>query len=85
MSKKKSDEKVEKTNQVDETPGDAPQAEAPSINLNDLLQLRNIVDVAATRGAFRGEELSLVGGVRDRLTAFLDHALPPAEPENKGE
>ena len=42
-----------------------------SISLQDLQVLSNIVDLATQRGAFRGNELSQVGAVFDKLTTFL--------------
>jgi hypothetical protein len=44
---------------------------APSFSLNDLRALQHIVDVCSTRGAFKAEELTGVGVIYDRLTAFL--------------
>jgi hypothetical protein len=58
----------------------APAEEAaPDLKLSDLQHALQIIDVAATRGAFRGPELSGVGTVRDRLSAFVTHMTPPAE------
>jgi hypothetical protein len=49
------------------------QAQTPdSISLNDLNLLRNIVDLASQRGAFRGNELTQVGTVYDKLNVFLN-------------
>jgi hypothetical protein len=45
------------------------------ITVKDLDSLRAIVDLAAQRGAFRGEELSQVGEVYDKLTTFLNAVL----------
>lgn len=44
-----------------------------SITLVDLQLLVNIVDLASSRGAFRGGELSQVGAVFDKLTKFLNY------------
>ena len=33
----------------------------------------NVIDVASSRGAFRANELTNVGGVADKLTKFLQH------------
>lgn len=55
---------------VEEAVG-APAPEDTSISLNDLQVLANIVDLATQRGAFRGNELSQVGAVFDKLSAFL--------------
>ena len=42
-----------------------------TITINDLIVIRNALDLASTRGAFRGAELSTVGGLFDKLSAFL--------------
>jgi hypothetical protein len=61
------------------------------ITISDLDALRNIVDLASSRGAFRGSELSQVGLVYDKLTKFLDAVVAQAQAqeadsgENKGE
>ena len=59
---------------------EATETAAVQLGLNDLQATIQIIDVASTRGAFRGEELTSVGGVRDRIGAFLE-ANKPAEPE----
>lgn len=46
-------------------------ARPDSINLTDLQSLLNIVDIATSRGAFKGNELSQVGAVYDKLDTFL--------------
>jgi hypothetical protein len=64
----------------------APTA-APDLNLNDLLAMRNLIDVVTTRGAFKANELSSVGVLFDKLNVFLEAAQKqsaPAEPA-KGE
>jgi hypothetical protein len=42
-----------------------------SISLVDLSSLAQIIDLAASRGAFRGAELEPVGALFNKLTAFL--------------
>ena len=44
-----------------------------SIGLQDLQVLAQIVDLASQRGAFRGNELTQVGTVFDKLSSFLNH------------
>jgi hypothetical protein len=44
---------------------------APSLNIQDIVVLLNIVDVASRRGAFRAEELSSVGNAYDKVSSFL--------------
>lgn len=53
---------------------EAPETGAPeSISLNDLQLLLQIVDLASKRGAFVGAELTQVGGIFDKLNAFLTY------------
>jgi hypothetical protein len=44
------------------------------ITVADLDLLKQIVDLASSRGAFRGAELSQVGEVYNKLTRFLELA-----------
>jgi len=49
------------------------------ITVADLGALRGIVDLAASRGAFRGAELTQVGAVYDKLTTFLNDVMAQAQ------
>lgn len=49
------------------------------ITVADLDALRSIIDLAATRGAFHGAELSQVGAVFDKLTIFLNSVVAEAQ------
>ena len=51
--------------------GDAPEQQQASLSLEELNALLQIVDLAVSRGAFRGAEASQVGAVFDRLNNFL--------------
>ena len=51
--------------------GDAPEQQQASLSLEELNALLQIVDLAVSRGAFRGAEASQVGTVFDRLNNFL--------------
>jgi hypothetical protein len=77
MAKKKAEEVVEEVSQT-EAPEDT------SISLNDLQVLANIVDLATQRGAFRGNELTQVGQVFDKLSTFLAQ-VAAAQAEQTGE
>ena len=50
-------------------PAGAEQVE--SISLVDLNSLAQIIDLASSRGAFRGQELEPIGAVYNKLTKFL--------------
>lgn len=52
----------------------ATQDSAPNnvqLQLSDLLLCAQAIQLASTRGAFRAEEFTQVGGVFDRITTFL--------------
>jgi hypothetical protein len=53
--------------------------ENDTITIADLDTVKNIINLAATRGAFRGEELSMVGTVYDKLTVFLEAVIEQAK------
>ena len=49
------------------------------LNINDLMQLRQIIELATQRGAFQASELSSVGTVYDKLTGFLSSISAQAQ------
>ena len=49
-----------------------PGTPVESISLRDLDQIVQIIDLATTRGAFRGQELSTIGALYDKLATFLN-------------
>lgn len=55
--------------------------ESPStgVSLQDLSLLVQIVDLASSRGAFRGPELTQVGAVYDRVSGFLKYVAEQQE------
>jgi hypothetical protein len=48
----------------------ADAATAPELTLNDLAVLRQIIEVASQRGAFKAAELEAVGKAFNKLSAF---------------
>jgi hypothetical protein len=56
---------------------------SPQITIADLDALKNIIDLASSRGAFRGAELSQVGTVYDKLTQFLDSVIAQAKAQEE--
>ena len=53
--------------------------ENQSITVADLDALRNIIDLACTRGAFRANEVKAVGELHDKLTQFLEAVVAQAQ------
>jgi hypothetical protein len=60
-----------------------PVAQAPSLTLQDLILVAQIIQLTSQRGAFKAEELADVGGLYNKLIAFLQStgALTPAQTE----
>ena len=51
---------------------EAPAAQGPDLNISDLLAIKNIIEVATSRGAFKAAELEAVGKSFNKLNAFLE-------------
>lgn len=43
----------------------------PNLNIADLVNVLQVMRTCATRGAFRADEMTSVGGLYDRLQDFL--------------
>lgn len=74
-----SDQEVNTTEEIQEQAPAAPQGQEPSgpdLNVNDLNALKNVIDVATQRGAFKAAEMEAVGKVYNRLNAFLESVTP---------
>ena len=50
-----------------------------NITVADLNLLKNIIDLASARGAFRAAEMKEVGEVYNKLSAFLDAVVAQAQ------
>jgi hypothetical protein len=46
--------------------------ENASLTLADMASLKNLIEAATARGAFRANEMSTVGGIYDKLRCFLN-------------
>lgn len=60
--------------------GDAAPSVQPELTVQDLGNLRAIIDVASQRGAFRAGEMAAVGTAFNKLNEFLNAVSPqPAD------
>jgi hypothetical protein len=50
-----------------------------TITVVDLNLLKNIIDLASTRGAFRAGEMKEIGEVYNKLTVFLEAVVAQAQ------
>lgn len=68
---------TEETTQVENTEVEA-QAQAQTaeqgtdLNINDLVSIKSIIDIASQRGAFKANELEAVGKTYNRLNVFIE-------------
>jgi len=51
----------------------------PNLTVADMAVMKNIIDLAASRGTFRASEMKSVGDIYEKLTAFLDHVVEQSE------
>jgi hypothetical protein len=59
--------------------------ENKEITIADLNLLKDIVDLASTRGAFRAAEMKEIGEVYNKLTNFLDAVVAQAKAQEESE
>jgi len=62
---------------------EAPTQGAPDLTVQDLQALKTIVDIASQRGAFRPNEMEVVGRTYNRLMQFLEAITPKKDNESK--
>ena len=67
------------TTEQETTTTETVEKESYDLNVNDLNMLKNIIDIASTRGAFRPNEMVIVGQTYNKLTAFLDQVAKQQE------
>jgi hypothetical protein len=53
------------------------------ITINDLITAVNIIDVCTERGAIKGNELLLVGQLREKFAAFIKSNTPKENETNE--
>ena len=57
--------------------------ENKEITIADLNLLKDIVDLASTRGAFRAAEMKEIGDVYNKLTSFLEAVVAQAKAQEE--
>lgn len=61
-----------KTPETPEAPAAEQAPQGADLNISDLAALRNIIEVATQRGAFKAAELEAVGKTFNKLNTFLE-------------
>jgi len=55
------------------------------LTINDIAAALQVIDIVTSRGAFRGDELSQVGALRDKLAAFVKASQASQEAQSAEE
>lgn len=76
------EDKKQDTKTTTEAPAEAPATQDVNLTVADLRNLRTIIDIASSRGAFRGAELKPVGEAYDKLDQFVKAVDAKAQAEN---
>lgn len=74
------EESSTKETEVDEVPAGAEEITPDQLTIQDLVVLRNCVEVCTKRGAFQADELETVGSVYKKLHGFLSSVIVPQQP-----
>ncbi len=71
---------TKQTETVQQATAPAAQQDTPSLTLQDLILVAQIIQICSARGAFKADELANVGNLYTKLVAFLQStgALSPA-------
>lgn len=77
-------DKVEKQEELNTSTQEAPKADPNELTINDLNAMKVIIDIASSRGAFKPNEMSVVGQTYTKLSAFLDQVAKQAEASKAG-
>ena len=54
-----------------------------NINITDLVSIRNVINLAAERGAYKAEEMLEVGTVYTKLNNFLEAVIAQAQAQEE--
>ena len=54
-----------------------------NITITDLVSIRNVINMAAERGAFKAEEMLEVGTVYTKLSNFLEAVIEQAQAQEQ--
>lgn len=63
----------------------AVEQSAPELTVNDLSAIKQIIDVASSRGAFKPNEMAVVGTTYNKLELFLNAVQSQQQGEAQGE
>jgi hypothetical protein len=58
-----------------------PAEQAPSLTLQDLILVAQVIQITSQRGAFKAEEMQNVGALYNKLIAFLQSTGAISQPQ----
>lgn len=73
----------EKNVAAESTATETTTPDLPNITVGDLATMVNVVDAGSQRGAWKGEELELIGGLRNKLMTVIKAVNPDMVKENQ--
>lgn len=59
--------------------------ETNQLTITDLDDLRNVIELACSRGAFQASEMQDVGTLYNKLSQFVDHLMTQAQLQAQSE
>tara|TARA_B100000424_G_C22862252_1_gene459454 strand:- start:509 stop:739 length:231 start_codon:yes stop_codon:yes gene_type:complete len=62
-------------------PVEDAQSESIELTVNDLNALKQIIDVASSRGAFKPNEMTVIGNTYTKLETFLNAVAQQQSPQ----
>jgi hypothetical protein len=77
--------KAKKEEVEQESQPEAQTPQAPQLTVQDMITLKSAIELGSQRGAWRANELTAVGAVYERLSAFIQSIMPPAEEKPEGD
>ena len=77
--------KAKKEEVKQESQPEEQQPQAPQLTVQDMITLKSAIELGSQRGAWRANELTAVGAVYERLSAFIQSIMPPAEEKPEGD
>lgn len=61
----------------------APEEQGAQLSISDLAAMKSIIDTASARGAFKPNEMMIVGQTYNKLTAFLESVKAQSQGDSK--
>ena len=77
-------DKVENKEEAQVPASEAQKSDANDLTINDLNAMKVIIDIASSRGAFKPNEMTVVGQTYTKLSTFLESVAKQADAAKTG-